>query len=82
MTAWHPPNTLILILGNIEQLQSTLLLGEPPDQNCSKRQINVVRKPMRHTLSSVSVEIGRLEGSLDLVQDAQLLCHVQTLRIR
>jgi len=31
-------------------------------------------------LPRVSVEVGRLDGRLDFVEDDQFLCHVQTLR--
>ena len=40
-------------------------------------------KGIFHTDSPrVSVEVGRLDGRLDLVEDDQFLCHVQTLRLR
>ena len=37
---------------------------------------------MRHTCLRMSVKVDRLDGSLDLVEDDQFLCHVQTLRLR
>ena len=30
----------------------------------------------------MSVEVDRLDGSLDLIEDGQFLCHVQTPRLR
>lgn len=39
-------------------------------------------KPQKPSALRVSVEIGRVNGSLDLVEDAQFVCHVQTLRLR
>ena len=68
-------------LNHTEQLQPTLLLGRPLVKTAQGDTINAVTEPMRH-LPRVSVEVGRLDGSLDLVEDAQLLCHVQTLRMR
>lgn len=50
-----------------------------PRSHGLQSELQALRNP---SALRVSVEIGRVNGSLDLVEDDQFVCHVQTLRLR